>query len=395
MIAIPSNIEKIIERLEDAGYEAYIVGGSLRDMILGREPSDFDVTTSALPEETLSLFSDMRTIPTGLHHGTVTVMSGGEPVEITTFRTDGEYLDSRRPESVSFTRNIEEDLARRDFTVNAIAYNEKRGFIDPFGGGDDVKKGVLRAVGDARTRFSEDALRIMRALRFSAQLGFSIDENTKKALVIKSDGLAKISRERIGVEINKLVTSKNAKEPLEFMFRTGISRHVFGDYIPSVNILSTVENLCADSVLRFSCILWECEIENARAILRELRFSNAIRDAIILVLSSRSERIPEDDASLRRFIIKFGDYAEAAADVREAICGGSSLSRAAIEKIRAAGFCTKISDLAVSGNDLVSMGICGKDIGKTLELLFEEVTKNPSKNNKEFLVNYVTKLNTP
>ncbi len=390
---IPAYIEKIIERLEDAGHEAYIVGGSLRDILLGREPSDFDVTTSALPEETLSLFSDMKTIPTGLHHGTVTVLSSGEPVEITTFRTDGEYLDSRHPESVSFTRNIEEDLARRDFTVNAIAYNKKRGFVDPFGGSEDIKKGILRAVGDAETRFSEDALRIMRALRFSAQLGFSIEENTKKALVTKSEGLSNISRERIGVEMGKLVASKNAKEPLEFMFESGISKHVFGGYIPSPHLLSVIKNTAPDTISRFSCLLWECEIESAKKILSELRYSNSLRSAIISVLSSKTEKIPEDDIALRRFIIKFGENAEAAADVREAISGGSSLSCDAIKKIRATGFCTKISDLAVSGNDLISIGFCGKDIGKTLALLFEEVTVDPSKNNKEYLIKYARMLN--
>lgn len=390
---IPEHIEKIIERLEGAGHEAYIVGGSLRDMILGREPSDFDVTTSALPEETLALFSDMKTIPTGLHHGTVTVLSSGEPIEITTFRTDGEYLDSRHPESVSFTRNIVEDLARRDFTVNAIAYNKKRGFVDPFDGSEDIKKGVLRAVGDAEKRFSEDALRIMRALRFSAQLGFSIEENTKKALVTKSDGLLNISRERIGVEMAKLVVSKNAREALSFMLESGISKHVFGDYIPSKEILSTVESLDADAVTRFSCILWDCETETARKILNGLRYSNALCSAVISVLNSRAVEVPRSDTELRRFIIKFGNESETAADVREAISGSSSLSRQAIKKMRETGFCTKISDLAIGGNDLISMGICGKDIGSTLSALFESVTQDPSKNNKEYLINHARMLN--
>ncbi len=389
---IPAYIERIIERLEDEGHEAYIVGGSLRDIILGREPSDFDVTTSALPEETLSLFSDMKTIPTGLHHGTVTVLSSGEPVEITTFRTDGEYLDSRHPESVSFTRNIEEDLARRDFTMNAIAYNEKRGFVDPFGGAEDIKKGLIRAVGDAEVRFSEDALRIMRGLRFSAQLGFSIEECTKKALVTKSGGLSNISRERIGVEMRKLITSKSPREPLEFIIESGISRHILGDYIPSHKLLSLIEELAADTVLRFSCLLWECDSEAARMILNGLRYSNALRGDILSVLSSKTEKAPENDVELRRFIIKFGENAEAAADVRETVCGVSSLSREAIQKMRATDFCEKISDLKICGNDLISIGISGKDIGNTLSALFEEVTLEPAHNNKEYLIEYARML---
>ena len=173
---IPEYVRVIIERLEAAGHEAYIVGGSLRDMLIGRAPSDFDVTTSALPEKTLALFSDMRAIPTGIEHGTITVLSDGFPIEVTTFRTDGEYLDSRHPESVSFTSDVCDDLSRRDFSMNAIAYNEKRGIVDPFCGREDINNKIIRAVGDPDTRMREDALRIMRALRFSAQLSFSIEE---------------------------------------------------------------------------------------------------------------------------------------------------------------------------------------------------------------------------
>ena len=168
----PRYVADVITRLEECGHEAYIVGGSVRDMLLSKAPNDYDVTTSARPTETLEIFKDMRTIPTGLKHGTVTVMSRGNPIEITTFRIDGEYLDSRRPESVSFTDDVTADLSRRDFTVNAMAYSEKRGLIDVFGGKNDLEKRIIRAVRDPKERFSEDALRIMRAFRFSSQLGF-------------------------------------------------------------------------------------------------------------------------------------------------------------------------------------------------------------------------------
>lgn len=163
---IPENIARIINMLENAGYEAYIVGGCVRDSLMGIPPHDFDITTSALPEETERVFSEMRLIETGLKHGTVTVLSDGDPVEITTYRVDGEYLDSRRPESVTFTRNIRDDISRRDFTMNGIAYSPKRGLFDEFGGSEDIKRGIIRAIGDPEKRFREDALRILRGMRF-------------------------------------------------------------------------------------------------------------------------------------------------------------------------------------------------------------------------------------
>ena len=177
-IKIPEYAESVLERLEQNGEEAYIVGGSLRDSLLGKAASDYDVATSALPERTLEIFSDYRVIATGLKHGTVTVMSDGKPIEVTTFRVDGGYSDSRHPDSVSFTRSIEEDVSRRDFTVNAMAYSQRRGLVDLFGGRDDLAKGIIRAVGDPERRFDEDALRIMRAFRFSAQLDFEIEEKS-------------------------------------------------------------------------------------------------------------------------------------------------------------------------------------------------------------------------
>ena len=180
-INIPSYVKVIMNRIDGAGYEAFAVGGSLRDILLGKEPHDWDVTTSALPEEAMALFPDMHVIPTGIKHGTVTVVSSGFPIEITTYRVDGDYTDSRRPDKVQFTRNIEDDLSRRDFTVNALAYNEKRGLVDLFDGKNDLENKILRAVGDPEKRFTEDALRIMRAFRFSAQLGFDIEESTLAA----------------------------------------------------------------------------------------------------------------------------------------------------------------------------------------------------------------------
>ena len=204
-IQLPDKVHKIINTLEEAGYEAYAVGGCVRDSILGREPDDWDITTSAKPEEIKRLFP--RTIDTGIRHGTVTVMLDKEGFEVTTYRIDGDYEDSRHPKEVTFTANLAEDLKRRDFTINAMAYNESRGLVDLYGGLADMEAGIIRCVGDARERFTEDALRMMRAVRFSAQLGYRIDEKTREAIKALAPNLRKISAERIQTELVKLVVS--------------------------------------------------------------------------------------------------------------------------------------------------------------------------------------------
>ena len=203
---LPSHVEYILATLEAAGYHAHIVGGSVRDLLLGKNPDDFDITTSALPEETKAVFSDKRTVDTGIKHGTVSLILDGKPYEITTYRLDGEYKDSRHPEAVYFTKNIVEDLSRRDFTVNAMAYNPTTGLVDPFGGRDDLKLGIIRAVGDPYVRFNEDALRILRGIRFSSVLGFKIEDKTSKAIREKRQLLSKVSAERIYVELKKMLS---------------------------------------------------------------------------------------------------------------------------------------------------------------------------------------------
>ncbi|MBR0153830.1 MAG: CCA tRNA nucleotidyltransferase, partial [Lachnospiraceae bacterium] len=217
---IPANAELILRSLEEAGHEAYIVGGCVRDALLGREPQDWDITTSALPEQVQALFR--RTIDTGIQHGTVTVMFGKEAYEVTTYRIDGEYHDGRHPDQVTFTRSLEEDLKRRDFTINAMAYNPKRGLVDLFGGQKDLAERVIRAVGDARERFSEDALRMLRAVRFAGQLGFAIEEGTLEGIRALAPTLAKISQERIREELTKLLLSPQP-ELLETAIDTGMT----------------------------------------------------------------------------------------------------------------------------------------------------------------------------
>ena len=385
----PQYVKVVLDKLTAAGFDAYIVGGSLRDMIIGRTPSDFDVTTSALPEEILAVFSDMKTIPTGLKHGTVTVISDGEPIEVTTFRTDGEYLDARHPESVSFTSDVCEDLSRRDFSVNAIAYNEKRGIVDPFGGEDDIKRKLLRAVGDSDTRMKEDALRIMRALRFSAQLGFTIEENTLAALERTKDGLAGISRERIGVEMAKLVTSQEPSEPLRTMLKTKISKYVLGDYIPNEKLILSLSLLPANFFIRFSCLLWECNKEQAREILNSLKYSNAQKNGVLTILSARFMSLPKNDAEARRFIISLGKHYEDAAIILKSLEDMPEESYNNIKRVALTDFARNISELKIGGNDLISLGISGKDIGATLQRLFEAVTDNPTLNTKEELIQII------
>ncbi len=387
---IPSYVQKIIDRLEENGYEAYIVGGCVRDMLLGREPNDFDVTTSAVPEQTLSVFSDMRTVPTGLKHGTVTVLSSGEPIEVTTFRIDGKYTDSRHPESVCFTSNIKEDLSRRDFTVNAMAYNKSRGIVDPFGGADDMEKKILRAVGEPCLRMQEDALRIMRALRFSAQLGFEIESGTVLALKKMKEGLANVSGERLGVELAKLVTAPYPKRPVELMCSLGISKYILGDYVPSEYLLNKLEELPNDLATRFGCLLWNCERENIAKILSDMKYSNEQKKAILNVTDVKIFGDVKTDADVRRFLLRYKEYADSAALLREKLMENDSLSAQRLERVRKNGFCDSVSSLAIGGDELISLGINGKEIGIILNEMLALVTEEPEKNTRRALLEYAS-----
>ncbi len=226
-ITLPEKAEKIIRTIEDAGFEAYAVGGCVRDFLLGKRPHDWDITTSALPEEVKRLFR--RTVDTGIAHGTVTVLIGKDAFEVTTYRIDGKYSDNRHPDKVEFTRSLKEDLKRRDFTINAFAYSPQKGLIDLFNGQEDLKKKVIRAVGNPEERFGEDALRILRAFRFSAQLDFSIDEETLKAAETLKDSLKQISAERIRDELTKLLVSEHP-EKIEELYKSGVTAVILPEF---------------------------------------------------------------------------------------------------------------------------------------------------------------------
>lgn len=318
---LPLAVEKIINKLENAGYEAYAVGGCVRDSLLGRLPDDWDITTSALPEETKQLFR--RTIDTGIKHGTVTVlMSGSDSIlrgergyEVTTYRVDGEYLDGRHPSSVSFTRSLHEDLARRDFTINAMAYNNRSGIVDDFEGMQDLEKRQIRAVGKAEHRFQEDALRMLRALRFSAQLSFSIEEETYEAVKTLSENLKNVSKERIQVELSKLLLS-HEPEKYRLIFETGLAPYIT-EHFPSIlygDNADEPENMDCPSMpdaaprkkyLRYGMLL-RTTPEDAGRILRELRLDNETIKMGKSIAELHSVEIPETEYDCRKLLSKYG-----------------------------------------------------------------------------------------
>lgn len=401
----PTYIKNCIELLEKSGYRAYAVGGALRDSLLDKEPYDWDVATSARPNEILSVFADYRTIPTGIKHGTVTVLFENEEkngekssVEITTFRIDGEYRDSRHPESVEFSSDIRDDLSRRDFTVNAMAFNEKEGIIDEFGGKKDLENRIIRAVGNPEKRFSEDALRILRAFRFSAQLGFEIEEKTlvaaqKCALLLKN-----IARERVGVEFKKLLSCREVSYSLQKMIECGIWKNLF-DAAPRPQIVSKISGLeNGNFSTRLSSLVAEYSEVEKEGFLTSLRLSNAEKKLVLRLCKVRDFEIPKNNAEFpaaaRHFLHLYSNVYVEAQEMLEFFHG---TERAAefkkileIEKIKNNPL--TISDLAIKGSDILPL--CKDNfakVGKTLEMLLECVIENPELNEKEKLVEIAKK----
>ena len=388
-ITLHNDVMDILGRLESAGFEAYAVGGCVRDSLMGRVAGDCDITTSALPEETKAVFSDLRTIDTGIKHGTVTVLFGGEPYEITTYRVDGEYADNRHPDSVSFTASLEEDLARRDFTVNAMAYSDSRGLVDLFGGRDDIERRRIRAVGDPEKRFTEDALRMLRALRFASVLDFEIETVTREAIFTLWHRIDNVSAERILVELRKLVSGIGAYRVLEeySSLIVRLFRGIKGISLPDKQIfdsLSPEERLIA--------IFYLSSENPAEA------FSESM-------LSLRSDRRTErfgasvlelmcSDLSGDRLFYALLDYGReallAALRLKKQIeCDGSELER--LERALGSGFTGSLSDLAVSGRDLISLGYSGANIGLILRSLAVGVMNSSLENTRQTLIEYIKK----
>lgn len=384
----PSWIGALLLRLEEAGEEGYLVGGCLRDSLLGIPPHDFDIAVSCPPERTTELFSDYRVIPTGIRHGTVTVIAEGEPVELTTFRVDGTYTDSRHPDRVCFAGRIEEDLSRRDFTVNAMAYNPRRGLVDLFGGAEDLASRTIRAVGDAYTRFTEDALRILRAFRFSAQLGFSVHHDTLKGAYEARDGLARIAKERIAAEWLRLLSSPAPTEPLRQMIALEILPYIAGNYTPSDRTVADLAKTEPDSDLRVGLFLSEATEEEARSILRQLKCSNrCITGALAVRRGAQLSVDTPKDAG--RFRAATGVYALSA--VKASIRTGNSPEEALAWITQSTAPC-RVADLAISGRELGEMGLCGKELGQMLSLLLEKAMEDPSLNQRDTLLALVRDL---
>ena len=384
-ISYPQYVKKILSRIEEAGFEGFVVGGAVRDAILNRSVNDFDVTTSAFPPETAEIFSDMHVILTGLKHGTVTVICDKNPVEITTYRFDGDYKDKRHPDRVKFTRNIEDDLARRDFTVNAMAYSEKRGLVDLYGGIEDLNARLIRAVGEPERRFTEDALRIMRAFRFSAKLGFEIEPMTLEAARVCREGLREISVERKVAELEGIMLGQYAKKALISMAENGIFEIIAPDIKLDISRLERVSELPFD----FSCRMAFCLIgqENADKYISSLRLSNAVSGRIRKLVALASEPIDLDsDPKLRRLMSKAGDALPHLLEIKKSLGENTEGIAERAEIITERGDCLDVKSLAINGKDLSELGIAGKAVGNTLSYLLECVLDRPELNTREALL---------
>jgi tRNA nucleotidyltransferase (CCA-adding enzyme) len=433
-IRIPEKVNRILAELQQAGYEAYAVGGCVRDSLLGREPNDWDITTSAKPEQVKALFR--RTVDTGIRHGTVTVMAGKDAFEVTTYRIDGTYEDGRHPDSVTFTASLAEDLKRRDFTINALAYNPKDGLVDLFDGTGDMQRKVIRAVGDPQERFSEDALRIMRAVRFSAQLGYTIDAGTREAIEKHAPDLRRISAERIHAELTKLLVSPHPDE-LRTLYETGISAVILPEldrcmsvpqnnphhcYTVGKHIIHSVTAVRADETLRYTMLFHdlgkaacrttdengidhfyghaEISADLAYRIMRRLKFDNATADRVYTLVKYHGLEIAETPRGVRRAAVRVGadlfpllfevKLADAAAQSEyhaEEKRRGVAAVRQIYEEILSEKNCLSLKELAVSGSDLIAAGMKpGKGIGEVLRIMLEDVLETPEHNEKQYLL---------
>ena len=394
-IDLPPYVQTVLDRLYGSGHTAYVVGGSLRDLMLGGVPHDWDVTTSARPEQTLAAFCDFTTIPTGLQHGTVTVLIDHIPIEVTTYRIDGTYTDARRPDSVTFTDRLSEDLARRDFTVNAMAYSPEGGLVDLYGGREDLAAGILRAVGEPKKRFTEDALRILRGFRFSAQLDFAIEPQTFVAMRDTREGLRKISAERILSEISRLLISPSAPRGWEALCGADIlplilPRAAEQQTHPLSETLRGLRTLPHDLAPRLAWIFFGMSQEDIRADLNALKPPTRLKEEVLLLTDVFTPPVEITPAGARRLIRRYGELTDSALSLWE--CAGADVRelRGFADQVRAVGFCRTIADLAVSGNDLIAVGVPrGKELGETLKGLLEYVTDHPEDNRRDILLELV------
>ena len=431
---MPKNVDTAINLLQSAGFEAYAVGGCVRDSLLGKTPNDWDITTSAKPENMKSVFINFHCIDTGIKHGTVTVVIDGEPLEITTFRLDGEYEDNRHPKSVTFTSNLGADLGRRDFTVNAMAYSKMTGTVDLFGGENDLKNKIIRCVGDPDRRFNEDALRILRALRFASALDFEIEEKTAQSLLKNRALLGNISEERIAKELLKLICGKGAKRiltdfapvlfeilpELQPMYKNSHDNphHCYDIY---EHTLIAVESIDHEPTLRFAMLLHDCgkpavkkfdengvahfyghqriSAEISAQILARLKVSNKFRDEILFLVSNHDRwELYENTEKMPRYLSKFGldGVLNLLKVMRADVLAQSPEYRYRLDQIADAEEiaknlaaqkpCLSLSELQINGRTLMDIGIPqGRKLGAVLAQLLDEVIDGVTKNTQEAL----------
>lgn len=399
-INVPKSVKIIIKILEDNGYEAFAVGGCVRDAIIGREPNDWDITTSAMPGDVKRLFH--KTIDTGIAHGTVTVMIERVGYEVTTYRIDGEYEDGRHPKSVEFTGNLIEDLKRRDFTINAMAYNDRQGIVDEFDGVGDLERGLIRCVGNPIDRFNEDALRILRAVRFAAALNFDIEEETKNAIVTLAENLNKISKERIQAELEKLLIS-NHPEKLKIAYETGITKVIFKeiDRLAKMgeldNIISKLCEMPSNHYYRWAAVLIHTDREECRNILRGFKFDNKTVNNVSALVTAMKREIPSNRGEIRRDIYEIGEeiypmYLEFRRIYDDENSDRIREIQAEREDIYDKGDCVSLRGLAVNGRDLMELGASrGAEVGAGLEMLLYKVLDDNELNDKETLINIFKK----
>ena len=386
---LPKDVNYIISKLLSAGYEAFVVGGAVRDFLLGDAPGDYDITTSAVPCEVKAVFNSEKTVDTGIKHGTVSVILKHKAYEVTTYRIDGEYLDARHPESVSFTRNINEDLARRDFTVNAMAYNETRGLVDLFGGKEDLKSGIIRAVGLAEKRFEEDALRILRALRFASRLDFKIEESTSKAIFAKAELLEKVARERIYTEWIKLRSGKGAYRIINEY------RDVISLFIPELSKISLPEEESfkkADFDLRFISLFKDLSATKWLTALDGLRADNKMK-LLGKALLENLEKELTTEYKMKLMLSKIGEeYTEKLIKLKALCQKAQGCEEAIFKKVIESGEAYRLSDMKLSGKDLSEMGIFGRETGEILAKALDSVMRGEVKNERNALLAFVKLL---
>ncbi len=384
---LPKNVKYILNELYKNGYEGYIVGGCVRDYLMGKEPHDYDITTSALPEEVKKIFS--HTVDTGIQHGTVTVIIDKTGFEITTYRIDGEYKDNRHPEEVIFTDRLSGDLSRRDFTINAIAYNDVKGYVDLFGGIEDIKKKVIRGVGEPAKRFQEDALRMMRAVRFSAQLDFAIEENTLNALKENADLIENISIERIREEFFRLILSDH-NERLDILLNSGMTEHFLPEILGKKFDYGKINGLSSDIVVRLAYIFYGIDWVNVKKIMKRLRTDNKSMAAVTLISKYTDYEIT-DLYSMRKLVSLTGENVKKVIEVMCAVknCDSEKYFNM-LEDVK--NDCCSLKDLALSGNDMIETGIKGKLVGEALNKALDYVMREPHKNNKDILLDYIKEV---